>query len=91
MLIVFSDGIFEAPAPSGEQFGVERVQEILKNKCDASAVEIVAAMRDAVTKWQAKDNPADDQTAVVVRKIDTGVVVTAVQADGAAETAGVSA
>ncbi len=79
MLIVFSDGIFEAPAPSGEQFGVERVQEILRNKCDASAVEIVAAMRDAVTKWQAKDNPADDQTAVVVRKLDHGVVVTAVK------------
>lgn len=79
MLIVFSDGIFEAPAPSGEQFGVERVQEILRNKCDASAVEIVAAMRDAVTKWQGKDNPADDQTAVVVRKLDHGVVVTAVK------------
>ncbi|HTL31402.1 MAG TPA: SpoIIE family protein phosphatase, partial [Tepidisphaeraceae bacterium] len=78
MLIVFSDGIFEAPAPGGEQFGVERVQEILKAKSEASAVEIVAAMRDAVTKWQAKDNPADDQTAVVVRKLESGVVVTAV-------------
>jgi sigma-B regulation protein RsbU (phosphoserine phosphatase) len=79
MLIVFSDGIFEAPAPGGEQFGVERVQEILKNKCDASAVDIVAAMRDAVTKWQGRDNPHDDQTAVVVRKVENGVVVTAVK------------
>jgi CHASE2 domain-containing sensor protein len=79
MLIVFSDGIFEAPAPGGEQFGVERVQEILKNKCDASAVDIVAAMRDAVTKWQGRDNPHDDQTAVVVRKVENGVGVTAVK------------
>jgi len=71
MLIVFSDGIFEAPNPTGEQFGVERVLEILKDKCGSGATsgEIVAAMREAVTKWQGQDAPADDQTTVVVRKL----------------------
>jgi serine phosphatase RsbU (regulator of sigma subunit) len=76
MLIVFSDGIFEAPAPDGNMFGVERVTEIIDRLRDAPAADIVAAVRDAVTKWQGKDVPHDDQTTVVVRRLEVAVVTT---------------
>jgi serine phosphatase RsbU (regulator of sigma subunit)/CHASE2 domain-containing sensor protein len=76
LLIVMSDGIFEAPGPTGEQFGVERCLQIFHDKCDASSVEIVAALRESVRAWQAKDVPVDDQTTVVVRRVDDGVSVT---------------
>jgi serine phosphatase RsbU (regulator of sigma subunit) len=69
-LIVFSDGIFEAPAPSrnGEQFGVDRVKEILSRTCDQSCAQIISALKLAVQQWQGKIEPIDDQTIVVVRK-----------------------
>jgi serine phosphatase RsbU (regulator of sigma subunit) len=89
MLVVFSDGIFEAPCPTGEQFGVERVLEILKDKCGSNATsgEIVAAMREAVTKWQGQDTPADDQTTVIVRKIEVPAAVTGTPEEPAAAAA----
>ena len=76
MLIVFSDGIFEAPSPAGPMFGVERVTEIIDRLRDAPAADIVAAMRDAVTKWQGKDVPHDDQTTIVVRRLEVAAVTT---------------
>jgi serine phosphatase RsbU (regulator of sigma subunit)/CHASE2 domain-containing sensor protein len=76
MLIVFSDGIFEAPSPAGPMFGVERVTEIIDRLRDAPAADIVAAVREAVTKWQGKDVPHDDQTTVVVRRLEVAVVTT---------------
>jgi sigma-B regulation protein RsbU (phosphoserine phosphatase) len=74
MLIVFSDGIFEAPAPDGDMFGVERVTEIVNRLREAPAADIVAAVREAVTKWQGKDVPHDDQTTVVVRRLEVTAV-----------------
>ena len=57
-------------------FGVERVTEIIDRLRDAPAADIVAAMREAVTKWQGKDVPHDDQTTVVVRRLEVAVVTT---------------
>jgi hypothetical protein len=75
MLIVMSDGIFEAPRPDGQQFGIERCLEIFNNMCDKSSVEIIAALRDSVHKWQVRDAPHDDQTTVVVKRVDEGLSV----------------
>jgi serine phosphatase RsbU (regulator of sigma subunit)/CHASE2 domain-containing sensor protein len=79
MLLVMSDGIFEAPDPNKDQFGVERVVEIVKKMCGASAIEITGVIREAVTKWQQKDSPADDQTTVIIRRVTSGVNVTVVE------------
>jgi hypothetical protein len=85
MLIVTSDGIFEAPNNTDEQFGIERVIETLKNHAGKSAVEIVAAIRDAVTVWQRDpEKPADDQTTVIIRRIATGMNVTILEEKAAA-------
>jgi CHASE2 domain-containing sensor protein len=70
MLFVFSDGIFEAPAPDGNMFGVERIKEILSNSCTLPCVQIIAALRTAVQQWQGKIEPIDDQTVVVVRRVN---------------------
>src|SRR5207248_10952654 len=76
LLIVMSDGIFEAPRPDGEQFGIERCLSIFDRMCDKSSVEIIAALRDSVRRWQAADTPHDDQTTVVVRRLEEGLSVT---------------
>lgn len=69
-LIVFSDGIFEAHAPDGNMFGVERVKEILEKTNGQPCEPILAALRSAVQQWQQKLEPEDDQTIVVVRRVD---------------------
>jgi hypothetical protein len=68
MLVVFSDGIFEAPAPDGDMFGVERIKERLLNSRNLPCVQIIAGLRTAVQQWQAKIEPIDDQTVVIVRR-----------------------
>jgi phosphoserine phosphatase RsbU/P len=68
-LIVFSDGIFEAHAPNGEMFTVERVKEILDNTRGEPIDVIIGKIRTAVQKWQAKLEPDDDQTIVIVRRV----------------------
>jgi serine phosphatase RsbU (regulator of sigma subunit) len=75
MLIVTSDGIFEAPDPTTKQFGIDRMISILQSNSTKPATEITAILREAVTKWQAKDKPADDQTTIIIRRIPTGLAV----------------
>jgi serine phosphatase RsbU (regulator of sigma subunit) len=70
-LIVFSDGIFEAHAPDGSMFGVERVKAILEKTTGQPCVSIIAAIREAVQQFQQKIEPSDDQTVVVVRRVSS--------------------
>ncbi len=80
MLVVTSDGIFEAPASNGDQFGIERVVETLKNYAGKSTIEISGAIREAVTKWQTTpDKPVDDQTTVIIRRVAAGLNVTVIE------------
>jgi CHASE2 domain-containing sensor protein len=69
-LIVFSDGIFEAHAPDGEMFGVDRVKDILEKTNGRPCEPILEALRKAVQEWQQKLEPEDDQTIVVVRRVE---------------------
>jgi sigma-B regulation protein RsbU (phosphoserine phosphatase) len=68
-LAVVSDGIFEAMNAAGEQFGMERVIHHLDEKCSCSPQEIVQVLRDAATRWTGQEEPADDQTIVIVRRV----------------------
>jgi CHASE2 domain-containing sensor protein len=74
MLVVFSDGIFEAPAPDGDMFGVERIKEGLIKARNLPCLQIIAAIRTAVQLWQAKIEPIDDQTIVIVRRTSSGSI-----------------
>ena len=68
-LVLLSDGVFEAPRPDGEQFGIGRIVETLDDQPDTCTPgEIIAALRAAVRVWQAGLEPQDDQTIVVVKR-----------------------
>ena len=66
VICVTSDGIFEAFAPDGEQFGVERLMEILNQ--GASPEMVIAEIQTAMEKWQASEEPRDDQTVVIAAR-----------------------
>lgn len=78
---VFSDGIFEAPRPDGQQFGIERIKETIRLAREQSCENIVARLREEVTRWQVVSEPADDQTIVFLRLL--GAAAEAVVGDRA--------
>jgi phosphoserine phosphatase RsbU/P len=68
-LVLVSDGIFESiRGEEEEQFGVERLVEVLDGVQDANPAEVINAIRLAVRGWQGFSEPTDDQTIVVVRR-----------------------
>lgn len=68
LLVVMSDGIFEAMGQDGEMFTVDRVRQIMDaNRHDSPAV-LLENVREAVRTWQGKEEPNDDQTVVIVKR-----------------------
>lgn len=67
LLFMYTDGIVEAMDASGEQFGMERVHHILREKRDAPAREIVEALRRAAQDHIGTDERQDDLTLVLAK------------------------
>ena len=68
-LVLISDGVFEATNPAGDQFGIERIVQVLDDQPDTCTPgEIIAAVRAAVRVWQDGTEAEDDQTLVVVQR-----------------------
>jgi sigma-B regulation protein RsbU (phosphoserine phosphatase) len=69
-LIVTSDGISESFSAENELYGDERLIEMLDgcNGCDHSG-EVITTIHRAMIAWQGNDEPKDDQTVVVIRRV----------------------
>jgi len=61
-LVVYTDGITEAAAPSGEMLGIEGVLEVLASAPCSSAARMVDAVTDAAEKYRCSLPPQDDIT-----------------------------
>jgi serine phosphatase RsbU (regulator of sigma subunit) len=68
MVCVTSDGINEAFSPGGDQFGVERIIDILAQSAQAPGEQVVWRIQEAVRQWQAGAEPKDDQTMVIASR-----------------------
>lgn len=70
-LVITSDGITESFSPDENLLGEERLMQTL-DACEKSetASGVVAAVHRAVIQWQGdRDEPKDDQTVVVIRRV----------------------
>ena len=68
-LYILSDGIFEAPNEAGtEQFGLERCTELFDRCATQSPAELLACIRQTMIDWQGHEEPADDQTVVIIQR-----------------------
>lgn len=65
-LLVLSDGVTEAFNAREELFGVERVIEAVGARPPEDAAAAIAAIRRALVAWQSREEPHDDQTAVII-------------------------
>lgn len=70
VLGLISDGIYEYENESGEQFGQQRVSEIVSNCNDLSAQELVNEILRAVRSFGGLAPQADDITIVLAKRIN---------------------
>src|SRR5262249_307327 len=68
VLVLFSDGVTEAPNPRGEEFGEERLGKLVASLRDRPSTEIVDEIHKAVGVYSEGAPAADDITVVIVRR-----------------------
>jgi sigma-B regulation protein RsbU (phosphoserine phosphatase) len=69
VLLLFSDGVTEAVNPANDEFGEDRLTDVLRANRHRSADEIITAVTDAVTAFAAGAPSADDLTLVVAKRV----------------------
>ena len=67
LLALFTDGVTEAPAPDGEEFGAERLADLLRAHLDRPLDAALQAALDALSDWSGPVAPHDDVTLVLAR------------------------
>lgn len=68
IVVVMSDGVFDAPNAADEPFGAERVIALLREHRSASAAEILVALRAALDAYTGGAPAEDDRTAIVLAR-----------------------
>jgi phosphoserine phosphatase RsbU/P len=68
ILALVSDGIFEYVGANGEQFGEERVRELLRDGRDRPMADLTATLLAAVRAFAAGAPQEDDMTVVLVKR-----------------------
>jgi sigma-B regulation protein RsbU (phosphoserine phosphatase) len=70
VLVIGTDGIWEAANPRGERFGKEALREVIRRHAKLPAGEMVQAIHETVADFREGLPPADDVTVVVLRVTD---------------------
>ena len=69
IIVIGTDGIWEATNAAGEMFGKGRLRKIIADRADDSAADIHTAVIDAVTDFRAGCPQEDDITLVVIKAL----------------------
>ncbi len=67
LLALFTDGVTEAPAPHGEEFGVARLAELLRAHRARPLDTVIEIVLDALLQWSGPVDAHDDVTLVLAR------------------------
>jgi sigma-B regulation protein RsbU (phosphoserine phosphatase) len=68
ILVAYTDGIVEPENVYGEEFGTDRMMDlVMKYQCEASE-EIIARIMEAVPHWTGSQELSDDMTVVLARR-----------------------
>jgi len=70
LVAAFTDGVTEPENPYGEDFGEERLAEVLIREADRSIEEIIAAVLREVEEWTGQiPELSDDMTMLIARRL----------------------
>jgi phosphoserine phosphatase RsbU/P len=67
ILFIGTDGVWEMPDVRGDQFGKDRLREVLRECAARTAEEIARAVRERLTAFRGEAKSVDDVTFVVVK------------------------
>ena len=70
LLVIYSDGVTEATSVAGEEYGEERLIEVLENRRGDSAEAILNAVMDSLNRFSAGAPQADDITLMVAKRAE---------------------
>jgi sigma-B regulation protein RsbU (phosphoserine phosphatase) len=69
MLVLTSDGISECFNAKGDLLGPQMIVDAIRGVPQPSPQSVLDAMRQLAINWQGKEEPADDQTVIVVQRL----------------------
>src|SRR5262249_17817378 len=72
ILFIGTDGVWETPDAKGEQYGKDRLREVIRECAARSADEIAHAVRERLTTFRGDVRSVDDVTFVVVKVLAKG-------------------
>jgi sigma-B regulation protein RsbU (phosphoserine phosphatase) len=67
VVVIYTDGVSEAENALDEQFGTERLQDIVATNRRASAAQIHARIRAALKEFVGEEPAHDDSTLLVLK------------------------
>lgn len=68
VLVMYTDGLTEAVDASGNDFGEERLQDLIRRNAHLPAAEVSASMAGALEEFAGDAPPFDDLTLLVVKR-----------------------
>jgi serine phosphatase RsbU (regulator of sigma subunit) len=71
MIVLVTDGFYEWQNPEAEEFGLDRLSNMIREARDCSANEVIARLYTAVTDFSRGTKQEDDLTAVVIKRKTT--------------------
>jgi serine phosphatase RsbU (regulator of sigma subunit) len=69
LVLLVTDGFFEWENDRGEQFGVPRMEDVIRASRDSASAEIIKRLYEAVTTFSNGTKQQDDLTAVVIKRL----------------------
>jgi serine phosphatase RsbU (regulator of sigma subunit) len=75
VLVLYSDGVSEAQNPAGDEFGIERLSDVIHKHLDKPANRLRDRIEDALSKFADNTPAGDDITFVIVKRQATGASV----------------
>ncbi len=68
LLVLYTDGIWEAENRSGEEFGRDRLARVVREARRRPARQVVEALREEWKRFREGADPADDTTVIALRR-----------------------
>ena len=69
LVLLVTDGFFEWENDRGEQFGVPRMEGVIRASRDAASAEIISRLYETVTAFSNGTKQQDDLTAVIIKRL----------------------
>ncbi len=69
-IMMYTDGVVESVNASKDEFGQDRIENVLKGSASGSSQQVIASLRGDLQRFAGVTTPADDTTIIAVRVLN---------------------